>query len=32
VDRDALLRDVDGHRFATVTHAATALRKARAPP
>ncbi|WP_280890828.1 NAD(P)-dependent oxidoreductase [Streptomyces sp. LBL] len=28
LDRDALLRAVDGHRFDTVIHAATALRKA----
>ncbi|MEU6352292.1 NAD(P)-dependent oxidoreductase [Streptomyces sp. NPDC047072] len=28
MDRDALLRAVDGHRFDTVVHAATALRKA----
>ncbi|WP_405855338.1 NAD(P)-dependent oxidoreductase [Streptomyces sp. NBC_01515] len=28
MDRDALLRAVDGHRFDTVIHAATALRKA----
>src|SRR5882762_3587588 len=27
MDRDALLRAVDGHRFDTVVHAATALRR-----